>query len=109
MVKRRILSTLQLESARDLEALDWGVRDLMQIRANVPCNAMLTAGYAIFKRKCLTRILQEEESGEAESEVSYTLGRGCSLHLHNSTVLFCFTSPILNLPEKEENLKRMED
>ena len=98
MSQRRIISTLQLQDLRDLEALDIGVRDLLQTPPNVPCNALLTAGYTLFKRDCLQQIC----SGSNESRANHVLGRGFSLQLHSKQVLFCFTPHIFNLPEKEE-------
>jgi hypothetical protein len=102
MSKRRVLSTLQLQSARDLEALDAGVRELLQTCPNVPCNALLTAGYALFKRECLTQILNGTVTSVSGSKAAYALGGGFSLHLHNKQVLFCFTPRFFDLPEKEE-------
>ena len=56
MSRSRVLSTLELTQVRDLETLDVGVRELLQTCPNVPCNALLTAGYAIFKRECARRV-----------------------------------------------------
>jgi hypothetical protein len=102
MSKKRVLSTLQLQSARDLEALDVGVRELLQTCPNVPCNALLTAGYALFKRACLTQLDTTTMSRVSVSNTIYPLGAGFSLHLHNKQVLFCFTPRFFDLPEKEE-------
>lgn len=101
MSKKRVLSTLQLQSARDLEALDFGVRELLQTYPNVPCNALLTAGYALFKRDCLTQLDTDAASRVSGSKTAYPLGAGFSLHLHNKQVLFCFTPRFFDLPEKE--------
>ena len=103
MYKKRVLSTLQLQSARDLEALDVGVRELLQTCPNVPCNALLTAGYALFKRDCLTQLDIDTASLVSGSNAVYPFGAGFSLHLHNKQVLFCFTPRFFDLPEKEAN------
>ena len=102
MAKRHVLSTLQLQSAHDLESLDVGVRKLLQTHPKVPCNALLTAGYAIFKRECLTRLIAATASGGPESRVAYALGQGFSLHLHENQVHFCFTPRFFALPDKAE-------
>lgn len=98
MSKKRVLSTLQLQSARDLEALDVGVRKLLQTHPKVPCNALFTAGYALFKRECVTRLT----TGGKESGLGYALGEGFSLHFHEKQVQFCFTPRFFELPDKTE-------
>ena len=108
MSKKRVLSTLQLQSAGDLARLDLRVRDMLQTHPTVPCNALLTAGYALFKQNCLTQLGTALVSDEAEAEVSYALGGGFSLYLYQKQVFFCFMSQQFNLPQKEET-PRLKD
>jgi hypothetical protein len=101
MSRKRVLSTVQLQTASDLQTLDVAVRELMQTSSHVPCNALLTAGYAIFKRSCLYQLQDTECSNQAQARV-HLLGNGFSLQLHQKQVLLCFTPRLFDLPEKED-------
>lgn len=98
MSRSRVLSTLELTQVRDLETLDVGVRELLQTCPNVPCNALLTAGYAIFKHECARRVQNDAAENDGTHHV---LGGGFTLRLVDTKVLFCLTPLHFDLPKTD--------